>query len=258
VIFQPCIHVRAHVDLEAGHATQSGRYQPGPLGDATVNLADGHLILVARLAGQDMHHVPIAVASGCREADQDPLSPERLDQRTRPGRVVHQEQHVRDVRIGGQGGKKGQRLVLAHDDQRQVVGIIRGKRFDQRHMIRCPFIRLHVMEDDPVLPQVIQPAAARQQGYIVPGLVQASRKQAAQGARSAYEDLHCRFLSLRPFRLSLPMQEFPPEPLEQAHDRGHDVDGSLPEGRRQLRSGPGERRDFRLVRRAPGPAGSFA
>ncbi len=182
MIFQPGIHVGPYLDLEAGHSLQRGRHQPGPPGDAAIDLADGHFPLVARLAGQNVHHVPIPVARRGREADQHAVGTQRLDQRGGAGRVVHEEQHVGDVRVGSQDRKQFQRLVFAHDDQREIVGIFGPELFDQRHAVCRPLIRLHVVEDDAVLAQVVQPPAARQQRHVVPALVQASRKQAAQGA----------------------------------------------------------------------------
>ena len=70
MILQPGIHVGPHLDLEAGHGSQRRGHLSDPVRVAAVDLADRHFHLIAGLAGQDVHHVPIPVARRRREADQ--------------------------------------------------------------------------------------------------------------------------------------------------------------------------------------------
>jgi len=142
--------------------SKDARHLLRPGCDAPVDLAERYERRVVLRAGQAVDDVVLTVPGGIGKADQDPLPAQRFDQFPRPGGVVHQKQDAGGMRVCRQDGQDLQRVVLAHDDQHQVVGVLGRERLDDVYAGDRLLLRSHVVQHDAALMQVDQALPARQ------------------------------------------------------------------------------------------------
>ena len=125
MVLEPGVHVGADLGTKPHSTFEDAGDLSRPICNAAIYLAKRHVCLVVFGACQTVDGVALAIASRVGKADQHSLLAQRFDQRRWPGGVVHQKEDIGCVPVGGQDRQDLQRVVLAHDDQHQVIRVLR-------------------------------------------------------------------------------------------------------------------------------------